>query len=95
MVDSPHLEGVPLLILANKQDVEVIESACFVRRVAHRLARYLQGSLSVHDIKVELNKSAAKLGRRDCKVKAVSAKQGCESLLAFTYACADLVPDSG
>eukprot|EP00042_Codosiga_hollandica_P023429 m.92837 g.92837 ORF g.92837 m.92837 type:complete len:202 (-) comp51179_c0_seq4:262-867(-) len=55
MVDNPHLEGVPLLILANKQDLE--------------------DAMSVQDIKTEFNKVAAKLGRRDCKVKAVSAKQ--------------------
>ncbi|XP_070555841.1 ADP-ribosylation factor-related protein 1-like isoform X2 [Ptychodera flava] len=56
MIESEALEGVPVIVLANKQDV--------------------QGCLNVDQIKSLFNQSAAKIGRRDCKMQGVSALTG-------------------
>eukprot|EP00056_Hartaetosiga_gracilis_P010587 m.157899 g.157899 ORF g.157899 m.157899 type:complete len:197 (-) comp13351_c0_seq1:291-881(-) len=56
LLSSRKLEGVPLLILCNKQDVE--------------------GALSTEEVKRIFNRSAHKLGLRDCKVLGVSALNG-------------------
>ncbi|XP_077991193.1 ADP-ribosylation factor-related protein 1-like [Glandiceps talaboti] len=56
MIDSEALDGVPVIVLANKQDVT--------------------GCLNVDHVKSVFNQSAAKIGRRDCKIRGVSALTG-------------------
>nr|XP_006822404.1 PREDICTED: ADP-ribosylation factor-related protein 1-like isoform X2 [Saccoglossus kowalevskii] len=56
MIESEALVGVPILVLANKQDI--------------------QGCLKVDQIKSLFNQSAAKIGKRDCKIRGASALTG-------------------
>ncbi|XP_078105470.1 ADP-ribosylation factor-related protein 1 isoform X1 [Sander vitreus] len=69
MISSEVLEGVPLLVLANKQDVPVLYDLFdSLRRV--------QDCLSVADIKTAFSDSAPKIGKRDCLVQPCTALTG-------------------
>eukprot|EP00055_Hartaetosiga_balthica_P018110 m.128688 g.128688 ORF g.128688 m.128688 type:complete len:197 (+) comp9453_c1_seq3:2221-2811(+) len=56
LLSNRELEGVPLLILCNKQDTE--------------------GAMTTDEVKRTFNRSAHKLGLRDCKVIGASALNG-------------------
>lgn len=76
MVSHPRLEGVPLLVVCNKQDVEV-------PLLPMTLSPYcLQDAMTIADVKSVFNQSAYKLGVRDCKVHSISAMNGCVHLFA-------------
>ena len=75
MLDSEVLEGVPLLVVCNKCDQEVItitviDGICKGKNV-------LQEALSVAQIKDAFAKATQKIGRRDCHVIRASALNGC------------------
>ena len=56
LISNADLEGVPLLVLANKQDKP--------------------NSVTAEEVKEIFNKSASKLGKRDCMLQEISALKG-------------------
>ncbi|EPY87792.1 ADP-ribosylation factor-related protein 1 [Camelus ferus] len=76
MVTSEALDGVPILVLANKQDVEQLCQR-------HPWDHWAAGSwsscgacLSIPDIKTAFSDCTSKIGRRDCLTQACSALTG-------------------
>ncbi|XP_059426336.1 ADP-ribosylation factor-related protein 1-like isoform X1 [Carassius carassius] len=78
MISSEVLEGVPLLVLANKQDVEVALCSFISTLSCNDCAACLvrQNCLSVPDIKTVFSDCAPRIGKRDCLVQPCSALSG-------------------
>ncbi|XP_017913007.1 PREDICTED: ADP-ribosylation factor-related protein 1 isoform X3 [Capra hircus] len=80
MVTSEALDGVPILVLANKQDVELWNCSGgrgWTGWQAYPLWPHLpQTCLSIPDIKTAFSDCASKIGRRDCLTQACSALTG-------------------
>ena len=88
MLQSESLDGVPLLLLANKQDLSVslhkhsTSVSCYsllcdlFNLFYNRTLHVLQDCMSVSDIRTEFKEKAHHLGHRDCTVMAVSALTG-------------------
>uniref|UniRef100_A0A3P8Y9G0 ADP-ribosylation factor-related protein 1 n=1 Tax=Esox lucius TaxID=8010 RepID=A0A3P8Y9G0_ESOLU len=70
MISSDVLEGVPLLVLANKQDVEVYHL------VGGGFEDRASDCMSVPDIKTAFSDCAPKIGKRDCLVQPCTALTG-------------------
>uniref|UniRef100_A0AAX7TW26 ADP-ribosylation factor-related protein 1 n=2 Tax=Haplochromini TaxID=319058 RepID=A0AAX7TW26_ASTCA len=73
MISSEALEGVPLLVLANKQDVPV--PGLFIH-TKHSFITHALNCLSVPDIKTTFSDCAPKIGKRDCLVQPCTALTG-------------------
>ncbi|XP_053430904.1 ADP-ribosylation factor-related protein 1 isoform X1 [Nycticebus coucang] len=82
VVTSEALCGVPVLVLANKQDVEVSpsyslqDSPTSAQTKVSPVHRGLQTCLSIPDIKTAFSDCTGKIGRRDCLTQACSALTG-------------------
>ncbi|XP_059718619.1 ADP-ribosylation factor-related protein 1 isoform X2 [Haemorhous mexicanus] len=84
MITSEALEGVPILVLANKQDVEPFFSAMnelptgtkFWSLYVNRTNCIAMTCLSIPDIKTAFSDCINKIGKRDCLTQACSALTG-------------------
>ncbi|XP_040588627.1 ADP-ribosylation factor-related protein 1 isoform X1 [Mesocricetus auratus] len=88
VVSSEALDGVPILVLANKQDVETV---AFLKVQVNKQSKLdgtrwwkcsseshlpCQTCLSIPDIKTAFSDCTCKIGRRDCLTQACSALTG-------------------
>lgn len=77
MILHPDLEGVPLLILANKQDKLVschIDLHSYVPVLVMLVV--FQDALPLTEVESAFDTSVESIGDRDCKIQRISALKG-------------------
>lgn len=78
MILHPDLEGVPLLILANKQDklVRALLLISLIPTVNDDCYNVLQDALPLTEVESAFDTSVESIGDRDCKIQRISALKG-------------------